>query len=776
MALKKNLKNNSKCSLQVDGFYSLKQKNNTMYAAIIRSPASTGKITGITIPDIPDNYFFYTAKDLPGKKYIKENNSVLNIFTEKDVSYKGEPLGIIIGPDSRVVSELKDQVNISFDISSLESALNKVIKNVKRPLVSGELNDLVSSLNELPSLDTVIDSKNSVSTIGKTIGSRIIKTGIYENLTENEARLYLLAPSKLEETYNTIGENQEPQPIEHENTDLLCIHSSFKQKISDPDWEETDGAFAYTESDELHVYVPTKWTSFLLKNLTETTGFPIEKIYIHKTKSYDTSANGLWRTTQLAIQTAIAAILSKKPVKLMLSQDEQSDFMSPDIETLYTFETYITKDGHIKAMNIHVDVNAGISNPFAQEIADRLTIGVCNYYRAPNLNIITTVSTSQNPPTSICIKRVDSTAFFAIENHIQQISREINILPDELRTINLSENITNFPFDISLPDTQATVTNSIKISDFNRKFVSFKLDANERVNKESNPFFALPLRGIGISTAYNASGYFGTTAFTYDPKIEITLEAQEKVTIHTVPVSDIIQSIWKKTVSEILQIPIENIKFDYSFTIQELPSSPGDSYSSMGILSDLIKKCCTDIQKKRFHQPLPITSKKTLSSSLRKAWNKENFTGNPFHTTAFASTVVEVELDSYTYTEKIKGIWITIDCGPLYDMESAKREILLQIQKEMTTLVKGTVIDYNNCVINFIKTTSKAGQIGELVHNTLPAAFSSALSMALATQLSELPCTEETIFELIKKRETEPELEFFDEEPKIIESTTGAEK
>ena len=53
----------------------------------------------------------------------------------------------------------------------------------------------------------------------------------------------------------------------------------------------------------------------------------------------------------------------------------------------------------------------------------------------------------------------------------------------------------------------------------------------------------------------------------------------------------------------------------------------------------------------------------------------------------------------------------------------------------------------------------KAGQIGELVRNTLPAAFSCALSLALATQLTKLPCTDKQLFELIKQRETRTEKE-----------------
>ena len=69
-------------------------------------------------------------------------------------------------------------------------------------------------------------------------------------------------------------------------------------------------------------------------------------------------------------------------------------------------------------------------------------------------------------------------------------------------------------------------------------------------------------------------------------------------------------------------------------------------------------------------------------------------------------------------------------------------------------LVRDKSIPCENITIQFIQSKNKSGQIGELVRNTLPAAFSSALSLALATQLTKLPCTEKQLFELIKQRET----------------------
>jgi hypothetical protein len=309
-----------------------------------------------------------------------------------------------------------------------------------------------------------------------------------------------------------------------------------------------------------------------------------------------------------------------------------------------------------------------------------------------------------------------------------------------------------FPFDISISGLDTTLQTVLKDSDFNRKYASFHMEAIDRVEKTSKPFFALPLRGVGLASAYTVSGYSGVTSFSYDSKIEVTLYKDDHLVIQAIKPSNVIQEIWKKTAAEILDIPTQNIKIDSNFTIDSLPASPEDTFTSIGIMNELIKKCCTDIQKKRFHQPLPISAKKGVQKNTKKKWDKELFTGTPFYTTSFATAAVEIELDTYTYNEKIKGIWIAVDCGELYDEAAALRTIRLEVQQELTMLVRNKTIRCDAIHIKFMKSDNKPGQIGGLVHNVLPAAFSSALSLALTKQLTSIPCTEARLFTLIKNR------------------------
>lgn len=735
MAGKKTNSKTNLRSLEATGFYSDFEKEGCLYAALVRSPAPAGKIKSITSPQLPENYTLLTSKDLPGTKTITANKTVTKIFGYGNVTYAGEPLGIIFGPDEEQVYKLLDDVSINFDVENLESALHNVINNQQeknnQETKSGNFKEFLEQINEMPSLDTVIDKSHVEENPNVIVATREVKYGLYEKLTVAQA------DAKIFET------------ADFTSTD------TWKEKLLTPKWQETEGAFAYTEGNKLHVFVPSRWIAFTQKSVASVLDIAEANVYIHKTKSAGIYPSGLARTTQIAVQIAAAAWLSKKPVKLVLSQAEQESFMVPGVLTEITYRSALNKDGRLKALKILIDIDIGCANPFAQEITDRIAIAAANYYKPESLYIYAKAHTSKNPPTSISMQIIESQAFFAIENEIQKISNLSKIFPDELRLLNAESSAKSFPFNIPTGEVESVIQTTLKASDFNRKYASFHMEAIDRAEKDSKPFFALPLRGIGFATAYIPSGYYGQTSFVNDAKLEVTLNADDKLVIHAIKPSDVIQDIWKTSAAEILQIPKQNIQINSDFSYDEIPEAPEDSYSSISIMNELVKKCCTDIQKKRFHQPLPITSRRGGPVTTKSKWNKESFTGTPFYTTSFITTVVEVELDTYTYNEKIKGIWVTLDCGELYDEAAARRTIRLEIQQELTMLVKGKTVPCDAINIQFIQSNNRSGQVGGLIHNTLPAAFSSALSVALTTQLTEIPCTEDLLFQLIRDRTKE---------------------
>ena len=104
-------------------------------------------------------------------------------------------------------------------------------------------------------------------------------------------------------------------------------------------------------------------------------------------------------------------------------------------------------------------------------------------------------------------------------------------------------------------------------------------------------------------------------------------------------------------------------------------------------------------------------------------------------------------MNADTYHEKINGIWIAIDCGEILSLKAAENSVRLAIQQEMERLVKDFTVSYDKLQISFLESKNPPCQIGKLVHNLIPAAFSSAVTLALSRTLEELPCTELQLYE-----------------------------
>lgn len=67
-----------------------------LHAVLIRSNVRSGKLLDIQLPKMPDGYFFFSAVDIPGKNSIW-NYETLPVFASYEISYLGEPVGVIAG-------------------------------------------------------------------------------------------------------------------------------------------------------------------------------------------------------------------------------------------------------------------------------------------------------------------------------------------------------------------------------------------------------------------------------------------------------------------------------------------------------------------------------------------------------------------------------------------------------------------------------------------------------------------------------------------------------
>ena len=91
------------------------QMDGALFALPVRSTISYGKIKEIHVPTLPEGYYFISAKDI-----VKENvcNIIVSdwpVFADKETHYKGETMGLIIGPDKDVCIDLVNKTYADYE-------------------------------------------------------------------------------------------------------------------------------------------------------------------------------------------------------------------------------------------------------------------------------------------------------------------------------------------------------------------------------------------------------------------------------------------------------------------------------------------------------------------------------------------------------------------------------------------------------------------------------------------------------------------------------------
>ncbi|MBD5406130.1 MAG: xanthine dehydrogenase family protein [Treponema sp.] len=736
-------------------------KANMLYGALVRTVEDSGKITNIDAENLPEGYFLYTARDIPGKNCLKTLGIETEIFCQSEVHYKGEPVGILVGPDIQRVRQIAAEIKITI--------LNENGKEDEKIADADEFNEEEYNKN-------VIQERDSENADAVEKGDKSDQAEAEKNSGQKKNEL---KETEVKEAF----QDEKTVPAEtilserkiatgffkdfHTDKEIDAFFTSEKFDVSDEwqfaeassDWIEASGAFSFLDGSTVTVMTATQWPFHIQMNVASALGIDESRVEVRKTLSQIKNNNGAWRTSILAVQASIAAFLCGMPVKLLLTRHEQTYFMKTGISLDISQRTSLDAEGKIKAMQICIDGDAGYANPFSEEIANRLSIAIVNLYSPENISVVTKIKSSKNVPTSMSLETVVAGAFFAIENHIHHIADETGMLPDEIRILNICGNgESGSPFkykNIKYSDAIHAIASK---SDFHRRYTTFRMNSLKNFKDDEKLFKSLPLRGIAISCATEGAYFLGNRLAASSQKIEMTLELDGSLTVNTSIYSGSIYEIWKKIISETLQIDPALIKFTLEFEagLKNRETLPDGLVSNVSLMTMLVKKCCAEIQKKRFHDPLPIIVKKSPPSSMFRGWNRDSFSGTPFYTASFGSAIVEVEINPDTYSHKITGIWVAVDCGEILSLKAVESTIKLCIAQELEHLSSDIEVCYPEIKIFFVQSTNPPSQISSLMHNIIPAAYTSALSQAVSSTVRSFPCGEKELFELIEaaKKET----------------------
>jgi CO/xanthine dehydrogenase Mo-binding subunit len=699
-----------------------------LYAITVRSPVAKGRLVSIECPSLPNGYMLVGAKDIPGKNSLDDSD--LPILAGGELSYIGEPVALLLGPDINILEERIRNC--------------KVIAEEAAPVFNTKEADAA-----------MIAAKR-------------------EFLTGDVDAAFSEAVSVIRNNYLTgIQEHWYAEPC-----GAVC-------------WPDKQG--------KIIVRTATQWPFHVSRSVCGVLGVPASKVAVMPTAAGLHMDGKLWYPSLVSCHAALCAWIVKRPVRLVLTGEEDFSFSPKRYGTEISIACAINEKGEISGLDINAVVNIGAYMVNMDEALGLVYLGSAGVYKTKNIRFNGSAVRTNIPPQGPFAGFGLAHGFFALESHVSYIAESLGQDPAQWRKQNFNA-AGIFQSGSSIKGSalkrssikgsslgNQLIDNVINISDYRRKWAAYELLKSLRKKNseaEQTPLQKTPyshlgnwmertegLRGIGIALGYQGNGLLNANAAICPCSVELTLDDKGALEIKTGMVSSGSDhgSVWAGLASGILEIDKAKVRVSYSSESRD--SGPSTTSRNFAVLTILIEQACESIRKRRAKDPLPITVRKTARPQknlvLEERFPKGSLDSSGFIQPGWASSVVEVEFGPIGYLPRIRGIWMCVDGGKIFSEDKARKNLKISIIQalgwaylEQISYVDGAIpahqfenfdipglSDIPPIYIDFINGSSEEPKgIGDLPFCCIPAAFVQAVSQAAGCHFMAIPLNAREIF------------------------------
>ena len=694
--------------------------HNLLYAVTIRSPIAKGFLKLIQFPILPNNYSIITARNIPGENRLEDTD--IPILAYSNLSYIGEPVAILLGQDKTKLEELASKCKVIVDEEKAVLSCDGVEPSAVREIQFGDTSEAFEKT------DRIVTST--------------YKTGIQE----------------------------------HWYAEPVGAVTWYKHEH-----DETKDAKSKKMEKTLIVRTATQWPYHVKRSIARVLGLEAAKVSVEPTALSLHMDGKLWYPSLIACQAALGTYISKRPVRLILSREEDFFYTPKRCNANIGIASTIDVNGSITAAEIEIFVNLGAYAVNGQEILDQICLGSLGYYNIGNFKLNARANRTNIPPQGAYSGFGLAQGFFAMERLVSQIADMVNQEPAQWRKDHIDSRMI-LPSGLASRNhvsCEELIETTAKMSDYYRKWNSYQLLRQSRkgknIDRKEYP------RGIGIAIGFQGGGllYNGSDKGAYGVEVTLTKEGILEIKTSITSSDEDYQRIWAHVASEILSIDHSLIRLK---NIQAPDCGPSCASRNITAITKMVEKCCQAIRKQRFHDPLPITVRRSVRPQNGVLWDGrfppqegKNIDINGFSKLGMAAAVVEVSIDLIECMPKIRGVWLGIDGGRIISANRARRCIARSAAQALGWAFTENIeyIDgilprhhYNNFAIpspayippihvEFISgNCPDAKGIGELPFTCIPAAFIQAVSQAMDYSFKTIPLKRREIWEMVKVRNT----------------------
>jgi CO/xanthine dehydrogenase Mo-binding subunit len=339
-----------------------------LYGRLIRSARARARLVEVVVPSLPDGYYYISRKDIPpgGVNSLSMIYDDWRVFAEGEVRFIGETIGLLVGPDRKMLRRLEREISITYE--DLEPAFT---------------------------IDEALSLKG-----GPIHGS--------DNLFA-EYRL-------------TKGD---PQSIF--SRDFRIIEDEIATGFQEHAYMEPQGMVGYYEEGIYHIIASCQCPFYIRKAVAGIINAELEQIAVTQAPTGGAFGGKEHFPDVIAgpLLTAVHAL--RKPIQIVFDRREDISFTAKRHPSRTRFRTAVDRDNNIVAMDIDIVVNGGGYQSCSHIVLQRAMFSVNSVYDIPHVRLHGRAAATNTFPSDAFRGFGAPQGLFACEMHMSHIAAELGV-------------------------------------------------------------------------------------------------------------------------------------------------------------------------------------------------------------------------------------------------------------------------------------------------------------------------------------------------------------
>lgn len=345
-----------------------------LYARLVRSTRPRAKIISITVPELPDGYYYVDHRDIPekGKNRIHMIKDDWKVFAEDEVRYIGETIALLIGPDREKLLSLLSEIKISYEDQEPAYTIEDGLA-CKGGAIVGD--------------DNIYGEYNLVK-------------GDPDTAFNNAARV-------IEGTYRT----------------------GFQEHL----YMEPQGMVGTWEGRRVNIYASAQCPYYIQNSVSGALGVEGKEVRIKQVTTGGAFGGKEHFPDVIAVPLAVAVNKIKKPVELIFDRIEDISYTCKRHPSRITIKTALDKENNITGMAIDTVINGGGYESSTLIVLQRALLHGIGVYNIPNAHVRGRAVATNTFPSDAYRGFGAPQGLYAIEMHMSQVAKEVGMFPADFK-------------------------------------------------------------------------------------------------------------------------------------------------------------------------------------------------------------------------------------------------------------------------------------------------------------------------------------------------------